>query len=107
MSLQSCPECGKQISSTAGVCPNCGYRSFSVTKKIGKGVGTGMLIAVTCPIVFIAFYLIWGSIADAAKYGIGRGSDPNGHPFGIVFAALGTVALAIVISVCSKRRSDK
>lgn len=31
MALIRCPECGKEISDTAGSCPNCGY-SFTRTK---------------------------------------------------------------------------
>jgi len=102
MALQSCPECGKQISSTAGACPNCGYRDFKIAKKVSKGVGTGALIAVTCPIVFIALFLLWETVADMIRYGVGGGSGPANHPVACVFAIVGTVAVAIGIAVWQK-----
>lgn len=35
MSLLKCPECGKEVSDKAGVCPNCG---FPIEKKDEKEV---------------------------------------------------------------------
>ena len=32
MALINCPECGKQVSDTASVCPNCGYAISNIDK---------------------------------------------------------------------------
>lgn len=36
MALIKCPECGKEISDKATLCPNCGYEGFKKKKKIIK-----------------------------------------------------------------------
>lgn len=33
MALIKCPECGKNISNTAKVCPNCGFKKRKVKKQ--------------------------------------------------------------------------
>ena len=36
MALINCPECGKEISDKAKMCPNCGYQNENVKKKCYK-----------------------------------------------------------------------
>lgn len=56
MALVKCPECGKEISNIAKVCPNCGYRN-----KRGKKLDRKQII------VFAIFLLIIGGIFFTIK----------------------------------------
>ena len=61
MSLIKCPECGKEVSDSANVCPNCGYpvkkmkeKNPEDTKIVGK-----MCIALSIIFGFIMFTFIY------------------------------------------------
>lgn len=54
MSLEACPDCGREVSSSARACPNCGAPLRSDEKKgnssllgLAMGAGVGLLIALT------------------------------------------------------------
>jgi hypothetical protein len=53
--------------------------------------------------VFIALFLLWETVADMIKYGVGGGSGPANHPLACVFAFVGTVGTAIGIAVWQTR----
>lgn len=44
MALIKCPECGKEISDTAKVCPHCGYRLKTIDYVKHKKISTNILI---------------------------------------------------------------
>ena len=41
MAMIQCPECGKQISSAAASCPNCGHPLTPTKSEVGTGVSRG------------------------------------------------------------------
>lgn len=44
MALIKCPECGKEISDTAKVCPHCGYKQKKLDIAKHKKISTSILI---------------------------------------------------------------
>lgn len=59
MAMIQCPECGKEISSTADVCPKCGYgllkaRQKRTEKKLWKIAGIIILVCIIGLAVVIA-----------------------------------------------------
>lgn len=64
MALIKCSECGKEISDTATICPNCGVKTESAINKSQKTKSN--IIITTCIIIIIAiigisFYFIYAS----------------------------------------------
>jgi len=60
MALIKCPECGKEFSETASVCPQCGYkkRIEEVKQKTGKGLKVaGVLILSLALLALIQFII--------------------------------------------------
>lgn len=53
MALVKCPECSKEVSSTANICPNCSF----IIKKKRRGI-TGTIFNVLF-ILFNAFMILW------------------------------------------------
>ena len=43
MALISCPECGKKVSSSAKVCPDCGYPIAQCSSKVKIKIAEGLL----------------------------------------------------------------
>lgn len=63
MALITCPDCGREFSETASVCPQCGYkkRSEEIKQKTSSGmknVGIGLLLFAL--VVLIQFIIIEG-----------------------------------------------
>ena len=54
MALKPCKECGKEISTSAKVCPHCGKETISAWTK-PRGTGSGCLLVI---VVIILFYYI-------------------------------------------------
>lgn len=61
MALGKCPECGHDMSSDAGSCPNCGWkRAGTKIDEVGssiQGCGTTLTIFVTIPIILICIFM--------------------------------------------------
>lgn len=57
MALKKCPECGKEISSQANICPNCGCNTKSKAKKATEVVIALIVAAVIVVCVLIIAYL--------------------------------------------------
>lgn len=55
MALITCPECGKEVSDSAKICPECGYKlkRFKINKKV--------LIKITIPIIVVIAVSIVGT----------------------------------------------
>ena len=58
MALIKCPECGKEISDKATLCPNCGYEGFKKKKKIIKKNIVIIGIIVTIIVLVIAMLIL-------------------------------------------------
>ncbi len=64
MALMRCPECGKEISSQAGKCPNCGYPLFGSTRVPVNDLpsdipSTGLNVLAFCiPLVGLILYCV-------------------------------------------------
>lgn len=74
MALIKCKECGKEISSEAKVCPNCGYENKKTTsnKQSSNQIKTGSIVSlIACSIIII---LILGFIIMGLT-----GSDNNSN----------------------------
>jgi len=54
MSLITCPECKKEISNTANVCPNCGYSNVNKKYKIPK---INFDFAIICLLIALFFII--------------------------------------------------
>lgn len=61
--LVKCRECGKEISSNATVCPNCGYKNINNQEKASFGI---LIICFLIPIVGIILFAI--NISSKPKY---------------------------------------
>lgn len=61
--LVKCKECGKEISSNATVCPNCGYKNINNQEKASFGI---LVICFLIPIVGIILFAI--NISSKPKY---------------------------------------
>ena len=66
MALVECPECGRKISSTATMCPNCGFRELQLALKMRADferapvVGArGQWVALLIWIAFVALIGRW------------------------------------------------
>lgn len=55
MALIKCNECGKEISSQAESCPNCGYKVKSNNKKIKK---TGTIVTLVASSIFVILFIL-------------------------------------------------
>lgn len=69
MSMMTCPECKKEISSEAESCPGCGYKVSK--KKSGFAAGCGAVIG----ILFILF--VAGRIATVSQSRTINSASPN------------------------------
>lgn len=58
MALIKCPECGKEISETAKVCPNCGYKIPRKTMEKETKITIIITILVIAFLAFIAIEII-------------------------------------------------
>jgi len=67
MALVNCPECKKEVSETANLCPNCGFKisdkgSVKVAKKVvresAKGFVQGGMVGAVLGIIFL-LYLVF------------------------------------------------
>lgn len=76
MALTTCPDCGKEVSTSAQACPGCGrpMSAVSVTAKevkarsgIMDGVNIGCGIFIVLPIIIIILLIALGSIGSAIK----------------------------------------
>ena len=63
MALIKCKECGKEISSNATACPNCGYKHINNQEKASFGI---LVICFLVPIVGIILFAI--NISSKPKY---------------------------------------
>ncbi len=77
MALIQCPECGKQVSDRAGVCPNCAFPLASlrtdgtVSIKIANGLGGSVYIHEVS-----TMNVIWtGASGQIAKFNIMQPTD--------------------------------
>jgi hypothetical protein len=71
MALISCPDCGRQVSQDADVCPQCG-RPIKCG-FLGKA-GTERTVNVGCLIILLVF-LALGMVAMCARLGWGSGTS--------------------------------
>ncbi len=86
MALITCPDCGREFSETASVCPQCGYkkRTQEIKKKTGNGLKrTGLvilMIVITCIVQGILMSILGDSYPKALRLPVTIGV------LGIVFA---------------------
>lgn len=67
MALIKCPECGKEISDNAKVCPNCG-RALKPSGAVSVLFGISCLIAALVVAFFLPSYLNPESIEQATEF---------------------------------------
>ena len=60
MSLIKCPECGKEISSSAKMCPNCGYEIKTKIKNKENGIDKHPIYSAfkTAILIFLVIFVI-------------------------------------------------
>jgi len=126
MAMMFCPECGKQISSAATTCPNCGYpvngggyaglkkvipgRGFGISSMImgilGVVYGTPLLFAirgfygeyVNIFLLVIAFGILAVSFGAASRSrGFNGGQQKAGLTMGIIALAESLLTLIIAL----------
>lgn len=73
MALTKCPECDKEVSTTAETCPNCGYRLISKPQQAKKSIPKSAIIAIVAVLIVIAGIfaynnMLWGN--DKIAYDI-------------------------------------
>jgi len=56
MALEICPDCGKEISSSGGSCPNCGFKKKGFWSGCGQGAAVGCLLALVI-LLYVAYQL--------------------------------------------------
>lgn len=69
MALIKCPECGKEISDAAKICPNCG-RSLRSSTAVPILLGISCLLAVLVTAFFLPSYLNPKSVEQATVFRI-------------------------------------
>jgi len=74
MALAKCKECGKEISSQAKVCPNCGA-------SIKKKAGCSIIILVLLAIIFISYIISQINGSDFDDIGYHKKETLNGSNF--------------------------
>lgn len=77
MALINCSECGKQISSSATVCPNCGCKTELGKKKEGEKMNaTKYIIIYGSALVFMLIGLVvWLSTSEHDRWSFYHGKD--------------------------------
>jgi len=99
MSLITCPECAKSVSSEAAACPACGHpiKSQPVpAKKTGFWWGLGCLLAVPAVLIVVAIIGLLAAIAIPSFMRARETSQLNGcvNNMMMIQVAKGKVALA-------------
>jgi rubrerythrin len=97
--LENCNVCGKQISKTAEICPNCGEKRFSnkTTVPVLGIVSVGLGVGASLMPYFAAVFLVPAAIV------CGIITIKKGHKaFGIIAIVLGLAGLAGVIYTSNK-----
>lgn len=95
MALFNCPECGKEISDQAEVCPHCGYPirlTFAKKEPRGRGFGIAGLVLGIIGVTYCYTDLV--SLIARPAYFKMQGND---YVFGILFALIGILSLAFGI----------
>jgi len=65
MALQTCPECGRELSSQAAACPHCGYtRARDVRTAEGCGsamtkTGKTLTCCITIPVLLLLAFILF------------------------------------------------
>lgn len=65
MALINCPECNKEISDTARICPNCGYKIHK--RKCIFGILNNTAIFICCIVLDIIISVIGTSLYNKGK----------------------------------------
>lgn len=110
MALITCSECGKQISSSATVCPNCGCKTDFGKKKEGEKVNAGKYIIINgCALLFALIGLIiWISASEYEKNCFYHGRDISANvACAIIFFATGIIMLVVGTIVQKKEKNKK
>ncbi len=98
MALITCSECGKQISSSATVCPNCGCKTdLGEKKEAEKANATKYIIIYGCALFFILIgLLVWISTSEYEKSLFYHGRDITANvACAILFFAAGSIMLIV------------
>lgn len=68
MALIKCPECGKEVSDKAEMCPNCGYKiASSINNKKGKRMNKLLFLILGMVIIVMILVIIFFATADIGK----------------------------------------
>lgn len=71
MAMINCPECGKEISDKANMCPNCGYQVKGAKKKLSiKGIG--IIVIAILFIFFCLFFALANRLSDTEQADVDR-----------------------------------
>lgn len=114
MSLIKCPECGKEISDKAAVCPSCGNPINIIQKKQGKSnAGKVCIIIGIISLVFDFFYAVSGSekLLMEEAFRISHGYYSSAYPFfynlitnGLAFVGVVLIIIGIVIAIVNRKK---
>lgn len=107
MALITCSECGKQISSSATVCPNCGCEThFGKKKEEEKVNASKYIIMYGCALCFTLIgLLIWASTDEYEKNLFYHGIDiTTTVAYAIMFFAVGIILYVIGAIVQKKSK---
>ncbi len=58
MALTQCPECGKEVSTSAELCPHCGYRLIAKPQNPIKAIPKSVIITLVS--IFVVVFLVRG-----------------------------------------------
>ena len=90
-----CPECGKELSNKAPLCPNCGYSfNMNVAQQNTKGEMYGLSIAAfVCSFFFCIVGLIMGIVVLSAN----KGRKCTARSFAIAAVAISGAWIALIL----------
>lgn len=107
MALIECKECGKQISSTATVCPNCGCATENGQKRqeeVGRATKYIVLYVLAIVLAVIAI-IIWSGASEYDKARFYHGKDIAGN-VATAIIMLGTAIVLFIAGCISQKREN-
>lgn len=99
MALINCPECNKEISDKAKVCPHCGYES-NPTMDIKKNtiiIIVSVVVLIACIILFDYFSAKYGRLHALYFYDTNRDSVEFGAKCGKYISMTGIIVSGITM----------
>jgi hypothetical protein len=69
MPLTPCPDCGKDVSTRAPNCPQCGHPMAAFVRKDANGSGLGWVLLVVTGVLLLAALVIYSMLSGMATVG--------------------------------------